>query len=148
MAGIGANHRRFLARLQRQKQLEREAAARREEASGRLHAQALEAGFQVCFNGANRTLADRPRPQTAAAASESEASPTASGPRRLVRTPGAVPLDPRRLGYARPMDLAAAAADRPRRERRQWDIGATIGVKVTEGEAKGEVLLLAALACS
>lgn len=110
--GFGqAKYRAYLANLAAKKSFEKEARERAEAASGRSEREARERGFQVYLQGANSNSAI--------------SGANSTGPNR-------------RRSHA----PVVSPAEVPHRttQRRKWEIGTPILLKITEdGEAKGEL---------
>lgn len=118
VGGFGqARHKAFLAQLANKKHLEKEAAARMIDAGKKAQEQ-RERGFQNYWQGANSGAAP--------------ASRGSNGSRPKLRVAGAreVPV---------PMPTMPAESE-PSRTRRRWDLGSPVVLRVTDGDAKGELL--------
>ena len=123
--GFGqAKYRAYLANLAAKKSFEKEARERAEAASGRSEREARERGFQIYLQGANSNSAN-------------SNSVNSTGPNR--RRSHALALQ------SAPSAHVVSPAEAPHRttQRRKWELGTPIVLRITEdGEAKGELLHL------
>jgi hypothetical protein len=121
--GFGqAKYRAYLANLAAKKSFEKEARERAEAASGRSEREARERGFQVYLQGANSNSAI--------------SGANSTGPNRRRSHAPVVSLQ------SAPSAHVVSPAEVPHRttQRRKWEIGTPIVLKITEdGEAKGEL---------
>ena len=122
--GFGqAKYRAYLANLAAKKSFEKEARERAEAASGRSEREARERGFQIYLQGANSNSAISGTNSTGPNRRRSHAPALQSAPSAHVVSPTEVP--------------------HRTTQRRKWEIGTPILLKITEdGEAKGELLHL------
>ena len=113
----------YLANLAAKKSFEKEARERAEAASGRSEREARERGFQIYLQGANSNSAISGTNSTGPNRRRSHAPALQSAPSAHVVSPTEVP--------------------HRTTQRRNWEIGTPILLKITEdGEAKGELLHL------
>ena len=127
-------HRMHLQNLARRKALERAAAIARAASNPELEAR--EAGFRTCLNGANRSPSkSRPQPTMEAWRKNTPLERQ----QRPLRVPGALAV-PQPLGDVRrsrtppELPITTRTAERPRRVRRRWAIGAPVHIRTNEGE--------------
>ena len=120
--GFGqAKYRAYLANLAAKKSFEKEARERAEAASGRSEREARERGFQIYLQGANSNSANSNCVNSNCVNS--------TGPNR-------------RRSHAPALQSPAEVPHRTT-QRRKWELGTPIVLRITEdGEAKGELLHL------
>jgi hypothetical protein len=122
-------HRRFLATLAQKKSQEKVAARRREQSrAGEL---ALEAGFRICINGANRSMEARrqanPKPPLD---NGRQCSRGGGGGHRVLRVPGARPMPTQ--GWTE-VDPVPPSIEMGRNTRRQWVLGRPVLMRTATG---------------
>ena len=138
MAGVFERNRIQLQNLARRKAMEKQAAAARE--ASRAGEAALENGFTVHFNGANREVG---RQQQQPLQQQQPARPDTGA--RVLRVAGALPVQYNNFMEPLPqIELAPRIIARPstsaeqlpqrRRVRRTWDLGKAVLLKAAGGE--------------